>query len=321
MRINKENEEKIKSHPSIVSAQFEALGTEINIQIVVEDCGQKNSAKEDIQKARILYADFAKIFSRFDQESELSKLNKSLGVYNPASDHMFEIVVSSLMYNRKTAGLYDPRILGQLEAVGYAGDFRTTTRRVVEKNDEKVISLDRELSDDLKIDDGKVFFGVRMDFSGIAKGYITDKVSAFLIKKGWKNFLIDSGGDMFMCGLDENGKKWVIDVEGIDKGKLIFSLSNEGIATSGITRRKWEIEGRKMHHIINPKNPKNFMFELKSVSVVADSTMDCDVWAKALFLMGRQNAMVYAKEKGLAAVILDYRGTAWISPNAKKFVY
>jgi thiamine biosynthesis lipoprotein ApbE len=72
--------------------------------------------------------------------------------------------------------------------------------------------------------------------------------------------------------------------------------------------------------MINPKKPGEFSFDLKSVSVIAGSTTEADVWAKTIFLMGREGGMLYAREHDIAAVILDYRGSAWISPKAKEFI-
>jgi thiamine biosynthesis lipoprotein len=93
------------------------------------------------------------------------------------------------------------------------------------------------------------------------------------------------------------------------------------LATSGISKRKWEIAGQKFHHLINPKEPENFLFELKTVTVILSTTEEADVWAKCLFLMGKEGAIIYARENDMAAIILDYRGSAWISPKAKEFLY
>jgi thiamine biosynthesis lipoprotein len=110
-------------------------------------------------------------------------------------------------------------------------------------------------------------------------------------------------------------------VEGIPHEKMMFAISENGLATSGISKRKWEIDGKKFHHLINPKKPRNFLFDLKTVTVISGTTQDADVWAKSLFLMGKKSAMIYARENNLAALILDYRGSAWISPKAKEFLY
>lgn len=318
MQTDTENSEKF---PQIIHLKFRKLGTDIDIQLVVADTEEKKIAQEDFLLVEKMYNDFNNIFSRFDLESELSKLNSNLRVFSVASEHLCEIVKRSLLYNKQTRGIFDPRVLDILEKVGYFDDFSDGQRKFRSDIDEKSTLLQSDLVNDLKIENEKVFFGVKMDFSGIAKGYITDKVAEFLISKGWKNFLVDSGGDMFMQGFDEEQRRWTIAVEGIDEKKMIFALDEKGIATSGIGRRRWEIDSKRVHHIIDPKNPENFSFDLKSVSVIAESTTSADVWAKTIFLMGANGGMLYAKEHDLAVVILNYRGAAWISPKAKEYLY
>ncbi|KKP94403.1 MAG: Thiamine biosynthesis lipoprotein [Candidatus Moranbacteria bacterium GW2011_GWD2_36_12] len=304
--------------PCIVQEQFKAIGTDINIQIVTKDKDASIDAVKHIQQIKKIYADFSHVFSRFLRESELSKLNENIGKFVKASNHVCEISLRSLEYNKKTGGLFDPRILSVLEKVGYLDDFETGTRTFIEKEDP--VFLKKDLSYDLKVSGETVFFGTKMDFSGIAKGYITDQIVKFLDEKGIKNFLIDSGGDIFMRGKDECEKLWTVDIEGIDSRKIMFALSDKSIATSGIGKRRWEIDGKRFHHIIDPKNPEQFLFDVKSVSVISDSTTDSDVWAKTLFLLGKENGIIYANEKELAAVFLDYRGSAWISPKAKEYL-
>ncbi|HBI33605.1 MAG TPA: hypothetical protein DEA43_00600 [Candidatus Moranbacteria bacterium] len=308
-------------YPCIVREQFRALGTDVVFQIVVPSQAQKNIAIENIAQAKEMYVNFTNIFSRFISESELFKLNLAIGKWNVASDDMCEVASLSLDYNNKTDGLFDPRILGVLEDIGYADDFENGTRKLGKNTQDQALLLNKKLTEDLKIKDGNVFFGVKMDFSGIVKGYVTDKVVNFFDSNGWENFLIDSGGDIFMRGNDEDGKLWTVDVEGISAEKIMFALSNKAIATSGIGKRRWEIDGRMMHHIINPKNANQFSFDIKSVSVIADLTADADVWAKSLFLMGKKSGIIYARENNLAAVFLDCRGSAWISPEAKKYLH
>lgn len=320
----------MKNNTRTIGMQFESLGTEICVQIVIDDESHAVNVEKKLQDIKILYDEFVNVFSRFNEESELSKLNKKIGKFNLASERMLEIVASSLVYNKKTDGLYDPRILAELENVGYADDFKAGVRKSKKKltNPEQNI-FNHELSEDLKIvprtslgqKNNAVFFRTRMDFSGIAKGYITDEIVKFLDESGEKNFLVDSGGDMFMRGFNADGERWIIDFEGVKSEKLRLSLSDKGIATSGISRRKWEIDGQRFHHIINPKKTQQFLFNIKSVSVISDSTIDADVWAKTIFLMGKNDGMQYACAHDMAVILIDYRGDVWISPMTKEYIY
>ena len=159
-----------------------------------------------------------------------------------------------------------------------------------------------------------------MDFSGIAKGYITDKITEFLSRQGWENFLVDSGGDIYAKGFDEQKEKWKIGLEGFPEEKIILRLSGEAVATSGITRKKWESNGKKFHHLINPHNFKRFDFDLKSVTVIQKNTIDADVWAKVLFLQGKEEGIKLSDRKKIQSLFLDCKGNLYLSQAAKKYL-
>lgn len=309
----------MKPFPEIVSKKFDAIGTEIELQIVVSCEDQIVNAKEDLFEVKKIYESLSGIFSRFDTASELSQFNCNLHVFRQASVEFLEVAQHCLKFHGQTHGIFDPRIIATLESVGYCDDFKKGDFKL--SNPSIYHDCNKSLCYDLEIKNGEMCFHSRMDFSGIAKGFITDKVSGFLKSRGWKNFLIDSGGDMFLGGSDEEGNSWRIEVDGIPHKKMMFALSEKGLATSGISKRKWEIDGLKFHHLVNPKKPKQFLFDLKTVTVISSTTEEADVWAKTLFLMGKKSAMLYARENNLAAVILDYLGKAWISPKAKEYLY
>lgn len=307
-------------YPNIANVRFQALGTDIEVQLVIEDDKQREAAAEAFADVRGLYAACAEIFSRFDKGSELNGFNDRLGEFRDASLMMKEIAAAVLCYHSETGGMFDPRILASLEDIGYRHDFKQGN---FIKNDRTDVASDlhRELAEDLKLENNRLCFGVRMDFSGIAKGYITDQAAKLLRKGGWRNFLIDSGGDMRVEGgsnASENG--WPIAIEGVPEEKVAFKLSGVGVATSGISRRKWELGGERFHHLINPRNPYRFDFELKSVTVIAESTERVDVLAKTLFLFGKQEGSRWAEKKGLAAIFLDSRGNSLMTRKAKELL-
>lgn len=309
--------EKTERKVSAKSA-FRALGTDIFLEIVLEEKIQKEKAARDLAEAKNIFSSKEKIFSRFDSSSELTHLNRKVGVFQKASADVVYLSRRALYYNKISGGLYDPRILEILEKIGYRKDFRKMdfSKMKIPRISEKI---KKDLKKDLKIREGKVFFGQRMDFSGIAKGYIVDQVAQFLKKRGWRDFLVDAGGDMYMAGLNNERKKWRIAVEGIPEEKLMLEVSACGIATSGISRKKWTIGGKKFHHLVNPQKPDFYSYELRTVSVVAKNTEEADGRAKTLLLMGKEKGLDFAKKNKIAAVFLDYKGNVILSPEAKRY--
>ncbi len=307
------------SHP-ILHSKFKALGTDIEIQIVFSGNEEKERAESVVEKVKELYHAKQKIFCRFSAESELSRLNQSLGVFQKASPAILYLAGRALHYNKISGGLYDPRIIGVLEKIGYGKDFKKTdfAAAALPGNFPKI---EGDLSRDLEVRENMILFRRRMDFSGIAKGYITDCAAEYLKKQGWKNFLVDSGGDMHIAGKNQEEKNWLIEIEGISEKKIMLELSEAGIATSGISRKKWEIQGKKFHHLVNPKDPNHFSYELRTVSVIAENTENADGRAKTLVLMGKEKGLEFSEENKIAAIFLDYKGNIFISQGAKKYIH
>ncbi len=314
MKMKTKKEKKINVS---LERGFRALGTDIHIQIVINDIEDERKASENIARLEKLYKEKERILSRFDSHSEISLLNNNLGKFIDSSEDIIYLAKKSLEYYKKSDGLFDPRILETLEEVGYKKDFKENAFDEEIKKIKKNNQL-RDLSEDFKIDDDKVSFSKKMDFAGIAKGYITDKAVEFLRGRGWKNFLIDSGGDIFASGVNREGEIWGISLEGSeDENEVLVNIMDKGIATSGITRKTWNIKDGRVHHIINPKENNNFKFDLKSVTVIADKTEEADVMAKVLFLMGSDEGMKYSNKKGIRSAFLLENGELMLSKNFK----
>ena len=308
-----QNKESFKE----LSFGFEKFGTKIGFSIVA-DKSFENQSEDIFSKAKEIYEKYDVIFNRFDAESEISKLNLNLGRFQKVSKEILEVVEKALLHNKETEGYFDPRIADFLKEAGYENDFSKMSKiQEGKRNEPSVIS--EKLEDDLKIEGDEVFFRRKMDFSGIVKGLVNDKVVEFFKKEGFEDFVVDSGGDMYFSGYDVNGEKWKIDVEGVSYEKLVLEISGEAVATSGIAKRKWEKDGKRFHHLINPKNPDDFRFDLRSATVIDESTEKADVWAKTLFLMGKKKGIEFSKKNKIRSIFLDYSGNVWISPEMDKY--
>lgn len=303
------------------SVNFKALGTDIGLDIVT-DCS-KEEMKKNFEEIKQLYFDFEKKLSRFDQDSELSHLNKNLHFSHEASRDILELSSRCLHHFTETDGLFDSRVIEDLELIGYRNDFRKEIPAASSQQKDCKYVYGRDLTSDISIDKkaGIITFHARMDFGGIAKGYFTDKISEFILEKGFHDFIVDSGGDMYVSGKNVQGEKWKISIEGVDEERIILLVENKAVATSGISRRKWECGGKKYHHLINPKSNRQFSHEIKTVTVIADSVEDADVLAKTLFLLGKERGLKKAEEEKIPCAFLMYSGTVFYSSHLKNFLF
>ena len=120
--------------------------------------------------------------------------------------------------------------------------------------------------------------GFRLDLGGIAKGYAVDRALAQLSPAG--SCLVNAGGD-----LAGGGRLWPVGVETAD-GELTLGLENGALATSGRDRRRWQRNGRELHHLIDPATGMSAEGEFLRVTVLAPTAVDAEVLAKAAFLGG-----------------------------------
>lgn len=302
---------------------FRAMGTETYLEIV-HSKGEIRKAKHTLSQAVECCFEKIKIFNRFDIESELSQFNRHLGNFRNASPDMLALALHALSFHKESDGLFDPRVLSILEHIGYHSDFSSMlpNQPILEK---LFSPRNAPLKRDLKVWGEMVRFDTPMDFSGIAKGYILDKMAERIRMDGWENFLVDSGGDMVTRGTNKDKKKWTINVENIPETSLLLEITNRAIATSGITRKQWiSSQGKHYHHLIHPKHPNTFSFDLLSVTALSTSAERADFLAKTLFLMGIKEGFACAKKHAIPAVFVTANttstsGSSWIiTPEIKR---
>lgn len=73
-----------------------------------------------------------------------------------------------------------------------------------------------------------------------------------------------------------------------------IDVVGQSVVTSGIYERYFEQDGRRWHHILDPRTGYPLDNELESVTIVADDSLDGDIWTTLIFGLG--------VEKGCAAL-------------------
>ena len=59
--------------------------------------------------------------------------------------------------------------------------------------------------------------GMMIDLGGIAKGYIADRVKAWLEEQGVKHAILSFGGNIVGIGVKPDGTEWKVGIQDIDK--------------------------------------------------------------------------------------------------------
>ena len=145
---------------------------------------------------------------------------------------------------------------------------------------------------------GSVFLarrGMEIDLGAIAKGYIADRVRDYLHKEGTDLGLINLGGNIQTLGSPEGG--WSVGLKkpfAADELIGALAVENMSVVTSGTYERFFEHNGKRYHHILDPRTGYPLDNELDSVTIVSKDSIDGDIWTTLMYGMG--------VEKGCAAL-------------------
>src|SRR5699024_7664199 len=152
--------------------------------------------------------------------------------------------------------------------------------------------------------------GMELDLGGIAKGYIADRIRDLWRAFGIKNGIIDLGGNLLFVGDSvHDDKKWIIGIQspinnrGISLGNVKMSACSA--VTTGIYERFLEIDGKKYHHIIDPRTGYPLQTDLASVTVFTRDSIIGEIEAKRLFFYGNTKVKLTNELYGAVFVYQD----------------
>ena len=167
--------------------------------------------------------------------------------------------------------------------------------------------------------------GMMIDLGGIAKGYIADRVKAYLEKRGIGHAILSFGGNIVAIGKKPDGTDWKVGIQDIDKptGAYMLVAANRGgsTVTSGIYERGFELDGVYYHHLLNPKTGWPEQNELASVTILSESSMEGDALATAAFILGTEKGLELINSlEGIEAVFIARDRGVTYSSGAKDYI-
>jgi len=254
----------------------------------------------DINSAiELAFGEFDRVvkqYTRFNENSELSNLNRNSGKWVKISDEFFDLITTMLELAHKTNGVYDPTVIDFLEVYGYDKnyDFSKLDNPNLDKMVQDLVKKRKsvlEIETNEKEKKVKLMENQRIDLGSIGKGYAVDLAAAQLAKIT-NNFLIDAGGDIYASGKNQDKQTWRValtsfNTETEEKESVgEIELENEAVTSSG----SWARKVKQFHHIIDPLTGKPTKKKYKTVFVKAKTTTMADAIATAIFVGGEEVA-------------------------------
>ncbi|HJA12195.1 MAG TPA: FAD:protein FMN transferase [Candidatus Mediterraneibacter merdipullorum] len=259
-----------------------------------------------------LCAYYEGLFSATIDTSDVSKINRAHGQPVTVSEETAELIETGIAYGELSDGRFDITIA----SASALWDFTENTEKVLPDGDafrEAVSHIDYRC---VRVEGNTVTLtdpDARLDLGGIAKGYIADRLKAYLESEGVEHALIDLGGNMLALGSRYDGTDFTI---GIQKpfartGTVMAAVpvSDRSVVSSGDYERYFEKDGVIYHHILDPDTGYPIQNELDQVTILSDASVDGDALSTACFALGLEDGMALIQRlDGVDAVFVTKDG-------------
>ncbi len=284
------------------------MGTKISLYIKGEE------TELLAEKAEEMLIRYNEIFSANSDHSQLGMIKKMAGIApQKVDEELYELIKTGKKHSLNENSFLNIAIgpLIKLWRIGFTEAHvpdKESIEKVLELLNPELIQLDEE---------NKTVFlqkkGMEIDLGAIAKGYFADKVMEFFKDHGAFSAMVDMGGNVLVHGdSPSDGSDWNVGIQNpfLPRGNAaaLVKIRNQSVVTSGIYERVLEKEGSKYHHIFNSKTGYPMESNIASLTVVADRSLDCDIYTTELFgldavsIIRKMNIM---KDLGAVVITLD----------------
>ncbi|WP_333009651.1 FAD:protein FMN transferase ApbE [Kluyvera sichuanensis] len=322
------------SAPATPKAQVTVLdgktmGTFWRVSVVGLD---QNRAENLRQKVQTLLDGDDQLLSTWKNDSALMRFNQSQSTTPwPVSEGMADIVTESLRIGQKTQGAMDITVGPLVNLWGFGPDkqpVKTPTQAQIDAAKARtglknLTVINRAGQQYLQ----KAIPDLYVDLSTVGEGYAADHLARLMIEEGISRYLVSVGGALVSRGMNADGQPWRVAIQKpTDREnavQAIVDINGHGISTSGSYRNYYELDGKRISHVIDPQTGRPITHKLVSVTVIAPTALEADGWDTGLMVLGTEKAQQVVREQGLAVYMIMKEGdgfTTWMSPQFRAFL-
>jgi len=293
---------------SLASLGGETMGTRWSVRLYARPGADLHALHAGIQRQldRVVAQ-----MSTWDADSDLSRYRRAdPGAWQALPEEFAAVLACATEVAAASDGAFDPTLgpLVDLWGFGSAG----MPRRVPADTEVEHARAQGGWRRLQRRADGRELLqpgGLQLDLSAIAKGYGADLAATYLRAHDIAAALVEVGGEIRGYGRKPDGEPWRVLVESAadeDAGEdalppRVLRLDDAAVATSGDRWHRFEQDGQRYAHTLDPRSGRPVADAAASVSVVAADAMHADAWATALTVMGAGDGLAFAEAHGLAA--------------------
>lgn len=271
---------------------FDAMGTQAHVVVVDGGGGLPADARRFVDELEDRW-------SRFRPTSDVSRLNRADGNWVQVHPDTLMLLERARTGWQVTDGWFDPTVLPAIVAAGYDTTFEVVAGRSdpAPIRDGAAPEPDRRtdgpgpapglarLELDRRCSRVRLPSGVGVDPGAIGKGLAADLVVDRMLDLGAAGAMANVGGDLRVAGRPPVPAGWGVEVAiPGSNDTLLLGLAEAGVATSTPAYRRWQREGRVVHHLVDPHTGRPAAHPAWSATVVAGAGWLAEVLATSLVL-------------------------------------
>ncbi len=305
------------------------MGTFWRVSVIGVDEAKAQALRAKVQAQ--LDAD-DRLLSTWKNDSALMRFNHAATTEPwPVSEAMADIVTLSLRIGAKTHGAMDITVGPLVNLWGFGPDKQPVTTP-----DAEAITAAKARTglQHLQVinQSGRQFLqkdipDLFVDLSTVGEGYAADHLARLMEQEGISRYLVSVGGALVSRGMNGEGKPWRVAIQKpTDREnavQAIVDINGHGISTSGSYRNYYELDGKRISHVIDPQTGQPITHKLVSVTVIAPTALEADGWDTGLMVLGPEKAQQVVREEGLAVYMIVKEGEGfktWMSPQFRTFL-
>ncbi|MCL2575744.1 MAG: FAD:protein FMN transferase [Defluviitaleaceae bacterium] len=280
--------------------------------------GQQDNVRERGYRAIInesfdIIREMHNIFSRFDEGTDVWRINNAGGEWVEVSDHTIYVLQRSLEYKEMSNGGFDVTIGAVSRYWGFSGvNLPRGAMPTQQQLDEALPTV----GTDIIIDGNRVRLAhpqAMLDLGAVAKGYTVDLIAELFNERGVAG-IANMGGDTMLIGDRPDGGHWGIGLRlpfaaqmGLPLDThfgIVRALGSTSALTSAVDQRNFMMDGNLYHHILDTTTGRPIETNIVSVTVMAETGILGEGITTAIFALGPAAGMQLVESMpGVEAVI------------------
>jgi thiamine biosynthesis lipoprotein len=291
------------------------MGTLVSVTVQ----GDPADVRDKVDAAYREMARLSDMMNHYNPDSVVSEINRQAGQRAvKAPPELMEVLVMARRVSESTGGAFDItvgafkgwRFNPEDPAMPSAQELGAALSLVDYRN----VLLDEK--------NGTVLLkrpGMRIDLGGIAKLYILDAGMQVLKRLGIRQAMLNGGGDVTVTGT-RDGRPWRIGIRHPRRaGELLATveLTRGWVVTSGDYERYFIRDGRRYHHILDPRTGFPAAGP-QQVTLVGQDLSSLNGFSSAIMVLGAEKGReLLGRLSGAEGLIVESDGRVWLAPGSE----